>query len=284
MSSRTTAQVAGAAAVSVANNSDGVTPANKKTKLADLPAVTLEMIAKFASRNSFTVLIDLASADDGVSRILEEWKCCKCEGAIFLVEDDGNDNNNNSSKLSIADYADPYFCGVCGAKFCGKFCGSADPGNYACHLHATCVGCREEECHGCMLKHWRDCVACHHLGLYCSECQGPCDTYCDVCGFSYCKHHGDHCDMCVTKTCGVHVSGGCDKCTYCETRLCPNCHNHGDKMWSCFGCGKKSCNADGDGNTNCPVFVIGHQMNWPHPPYAGCDECVEAERAAQGDY
>ena len=270
MSSRTTAQVAGA--VAPTNNSDEVSPANKKTKLADLPAETLDIIAKLAAGDDFTPLINLASAESDVSRMLQKWKCSKCEGAIFLVDEDGDDDDK---KLSIDDHANPFICGACGAKFCGN----TDSGNYDCRRNAVCLGCAKVECRDCVLKHLDDCVACYRFGAgHCSECQGLCDTHCDLCGSSFCKHHGDHCDKCGVMTCGIH-DYACGKCSYCKTSLCPGCHSHGDMMFNCDSSGKHSCNANSDGNKNCPAFSF---ERWPC--CGVCGVCVEALTEEEGDY
>jgi len=266
-------------------------------KLTDLPSEFLGSVMEQVG-GDFQALLGLANSDRSLQSILQQWKCSKCKDGIFVAgptpskkndtmkKKDGTKDDDSGSKdttlvvLSIPDQATPFLCGVCGAKLCGqdgyekRFCTSR-----------KCSGCGKLECHRCVCAHSEDCGACGRFATqYCQECQGPCDDKtCDLCGFTMCQHHGDHCAKCGIQTCGVH-DFSCTRCDYCQKSYCPRCHTHGDFMWNCERCKKHSCNAAGDGAGDCPEFMfsIGEfELDWPLCP--DCKQDVYADYENEDD-
>lgn len=225
-----------------AKDAPGAEASPAAKKLVDLPADSIGSIAEQAG--DFETILNLAHSDPKLSAAIQQWKCAKCEDDIFVLPNGGND------ELSIPDGASPFLCGVCENKYCGqqgyekRFCTSRE-----------CSGCGKLECHKCMCDHLEDCAACGRGTNYCSDCQGKCDRTCDLCAFTYCQHHGDHCDKCGLKTCGVHDYHS-TQCSYCKKSYCNRCHGHGDCMMFCGSCQKSSCHG-----ADCPKFFFGG--DWP---------------------
>ena len=167
------------------------------------------------------------------------------------------------SKLVVREDSKPYPCVSCGKKFCGQE--TCDSNSYVCN------GCEKMECRKCMLSHMENCPMCLKFDHHCIKCQGKVDNekYCHLCGFNICKNHARKCDKCGLVTCGIH-DYSVDTCSFCKKGFCSGCHSHGDSMWNCADCGKRSCNASGDGNHDCPKFVFGY--DWPR-----CRTCYNNE-------
>ena len=218
-------------------------PESKKMKLTDLPVDTITSILEQAGVNLDSVLV-LANSNKTIFHIVEQWRCGGCNEPIYLATED--------EKLEPHEDAEPFSCVSCSEKFCGqRRCGSYD-----------CSGCKKVECYGCMVSHMENCGMCSKFDHHCISCQGEPDDekFCHLCGFGICSNHGAKCEKCGVVTCGIH-DYTVDTCSYCGKSLCSNCHSHGDSMWHCISCSKRSCNASGDGNPSCPRFVFGY--DWP---------------------
>jgi hypothetical protein len=68
-----------------AGSSEG-SPAKKKLKLVDLPADSLGSIAEQAG--DFESMLNLARTDPKLAAAVQQWKCFKCDNAIFVPNDD----------------------------------------------------------------------------------------------------------------------------------------------------------------------------------------------------
>ena len=227
-------------------------------KLMNLPA---EMILSILDQSDMTLssVLELANSNRRVLSAVEQWTCeCKqCNDTIFALEEEGR------QKLVVREDSKPYSCVSCGKKFCGQE--TCDSNSYVCN------GCEKMECRKCMLSHMENCPMCMKFDHHCIKCQGKVDNekYCHLCGFNICKNHARKCDKCGLVTCGIH-DYSVDTCSFCKKGFCSGCHSHGDYMWNCADCGKRSCNASGDGNRDCPKFVFGY--DWPQ-----CRTCYNNE-------
>eukprot|EP00985_Skeletonema_marinoi_P000478 scaffold187_cov140-Skeletonema_marinoi.AAC.3 len=238
----------------------------KKPKLTDLPADALTSIINMANGDMKRVL-DLANSNKHCLAVIKKWQCsmARCRNGIFATVE----GDDGKMKLTMHDDNKiPFGCISCGENFCG----ACDGGN-------DCTECKKKECGRCFFSHMENCGACSKFGdVYCKGCQGACDEYCQLCGFSFCKHHGDKCDECDIVTCGIH-DFRVDTCSFCDKGFCPRCHGHGDSMWRCESCEKYSCNAVGSEDNGCPKLVFdNHVSDWPM-----CKECYNTCLEEAGD-
>lgn len=167
-------------------------------------------------------------------------------------------------ELLTAGNATAFSCVTCGEMFCGQNrCGQ----RYRSH----CSKCNLRECGKCSEKHFYDCPKCLKFDPHCLKCKGECKKGCDLCGFPVCDNHARKCDSCGVQTCGIH-DFSVDVCSYCEKGFCPRCHDHGDVMYWCHGCEKRSCHTG-----NCEEF------KWCDRAYGSfCSECY-VEEEEDGD-